>query len=158
MSVKTCRTLQIIAFILFALAFLGTLLAIPFQKAIVSIYTSDPAVLSEFNFPWAALLRTFFLLIPALVYLILVFRSMTPAGTRAAVIVLAIVMGLTMALFLPLLDLGITALVNREGMIAAAHYSSLNGAVTFLTAFSLVPAEILMLLSMGGFFGKDTRS
>ena len=55
MSVKTCRTLQIIAFILFALAFLGTLLAIPFQKAIVSIYTSDPAVLSKFNFPWAAL-------------------------------------------------------------------------------------------------------
>ena len=81
MSVKTCRTLQILAFILFALAFLGTLL-----------------------------------------------------------------------------DLGITALINREGMIAAAHYSSLNGAVTFLTAFSIVPAEILMLLSMGGFFGKGTRS
>ena len=158
MSIKTCRILQIIAFALFAMSFLGALLAIPFQKTIISIYTTDEAVLSEFNFPWAALLRTFFLLIPALVYLILVFRSMTPAGTRAAVIGLAIVMGLTLALFLPLLDLGITALVNREGMIAAAHYSSLNGAVTFLTAFSIVPAEILMLLSMGGFFGKDTRS
>ena len=68
MSVKTCRVLQIIAFVLFALAFLGALLAIPFQKTIISIYTSDPAVLSEFNFPWAALLRAFLLLIPALIY------------------------------------------------------------------------------------------
>lgn len=158
MSIKTCRILQIIAFALFAMSFLGALLAIPFQKTIISIYTTDEAVLSEFNFPWAALLRTFFLLIPALVYLILVFRSMTPAGTRAAVIVLAIVMGVTMALCLPLLESWITVLVGQEGTIAMAHYSSLNGAVSFLTAFSIVPAEILMLLSMGGFFGKDTRS
>ena len=158
MSIKTCRILQIVAFILFAMSFLGALLSIPFQRTIVSIYTTDEVVLSEFNFPWAVLLRTFFLLIPALVYLILVFQRMAPAGTRTTVIVLAIVMGVTMALCLPLLETWITVLVGQEGTIAMAHYSSLNGAVSFLTAFSLVPAEIMMLLSMGGFFGKDTRS
>ena len=158
MSIKTCRVLQIIAFILFALAFLGAILAIPFQKTIISIYTSDPTVLSEFNFPWAALLRSFLLLIPALVYLILVFQRMAPGGTRATVIILAIVMGMTLALSIPLLDLLVTTLVGQEGQIAMVHYNYLNSAVSLITAFLLVPAEILMFLSMGGFCGKDTRA
>ncbi|MBR6978173.1 MAG: hypothetical protein IKH74_07220, partial [Lachnospiraceae bacterium] len=72
MSVKTCRALQIAAFVLLALAFLGSIAAIPFQKSILSLYTSDPEILSRFNFPWAANLSTFLMLIPALIYLILV--------------------------------------------------------------------------------------
>ena len=158
MSVKTCRVLQIVAFSLFALALLGTFLAIPFQKAIISIYTSDPEILSQFNFPWGSMLRCFLYLIPALIYLILVFRRMSPGGSRATVIALAIVTGLTMAFSAPLFDTMITALVGQEGQWHMVHYNYLNGGVSFVTAFLLVPAEILMFLSMGGFFGKDTRS
>ena len=158
MSLKTCRVLHTIAFVLFALAFLLAILAIPFQKGLISLYTSDPDVLSHFNFPWGTLLRCFFWMIPALLYLILVYRRMAPGGTKAVVIVLAILSGLQMLLFIPVLETWITALISKEGMIATMHYNSLNGAASFLTSFLLIPAEILMFLSMGGFCGKDTRS
>lgn len=157
MSVKTCRVLQIIAFVLFALAFLCAILAIPFQKFLVSIYTSDPAVLAEFNFPWQALLHSFFLLIPALIYLILVLKPMSPGGSKATVIVLAIHLGFLLILILPLLSTFITSEVAREGQIALVHYNNLNSITSIVTSLLTVPAEIMMLLSMGGFFGKDSR-
>ena len=157
MSVKTCRVLQIVAFVFFALAFLGSVLAIPFQKSLVSIYTSDPEILSQFHFPWQALLRSFLLLIPALIYLILVLQPMSPGGSKATVIVLAIHMGILLALILPLLSMFITTEVAREGQYALAHYNDLNGITSAVTSFLTVPAEILMFLSMGGFFGKDSR-
>ena len=158
MSIKTCRTLQIISFVLFTLALLSALLAIPFQKPILSIYTSDPEILSRFNFPWGALLKTLLLFTLALIYLILVFQRMSPGGSRATVIIFAILTGFQLALVIPLLDVLVTSLVGQEGQMAMVHYNYLNSAVTFVTAFLLVPAEILMFLSMGGFFGKDTRA
>ena len=158
MSVKTCRALQIAAFVLLALAFLGSIAAIPFQKSILSLYTSDPEILNRFNFPWAANLSTFLMLIPALIYLILVFRHMAPGGSKATVIILAIVTGFLMALVIPVLTMLITTLVNKEGMWATVHYNYLNNAVSTATAFLTIPAKILMFLSLGGFFGKDTRA
>ena len=157
MSIKTCRVLQIIAFVFFALAFLCAVLAIPFQKFLVSIYTSDPAVLSEFNFPWQALLHSFLLLIPALVYLILVLQPMSAGGSKATVIVLAIHMGILLALVLPALSMFITSQVGKEGYIALTYYNSLNNITSSAISFLVIPAEIMMFLSMGGFFGKDSR-
>lgn len=158
MSIKTCRVLQIIAFVLFAVTFLGIMLSIPLQRSIVSLYTTDPAILDHFDFPWAALARSVLYLLPALLYLIFVHRRMSPGGSRAVVIVFCIVMGVTLTVTGPLLDMLITSLAGKEGALAFTYYTSYNNAVSFISGFTIVPAEILMFLSMGGFYGKDTRS
>ena len=157
MSVKTCRILQIIAFSLFVLALLLTIVSVFCQTFIKSIYTTAPEILSQFNLPWGAFFRCLLYVILGLVSMILVLIPMSSGGSRAVTIIMAIVTGVHMGLILPALDMLINTLAGQEGMIEFSAYNYLNSAVSLVVSFLTVPALILMLVGLGGFFGKDSR-
>ena len=156
MSLKAARILHVVASALFVLALLASILAIVFQEQIMMLYTADPEVIAFRSAPIGSILGILLRLLIAMAYMILLFAlKPSKGGSIAVVIVFAVVLFLTSALISPLLSTAATAITGRYyGSRTLAAVSMLETGAGFLTRFFTVPASLLMLLSMGGYWGK----
>ena len=156
MSLKAARILHVVASALFVLALLASILAIVFQEQIKMLYTADPEVIAFRSAPIGSILGILLRLLIAMAYMILLFAlKPSKGGSIAVVIVFAVVLFLTSALISPLLSTAATAITGRYyGSRTLAAVSMLETGAGFLTRFFTVPASLLMLLSMGGYWGK----
>ena len=158
MKVKTAQVLQIIATVLYLLAFIACVVSIFFQYEIKSLMSASPEVLNIRSVPYHSLVTSLVLLFLAVVYLILVLSVRSRGGSIASVIVMAF---FTILLLMGLLTAGkifITWLVGRSGGAEElASYSALESAVSYGSSLLLIPATAFEFMSMGGFCGKPRK-
>ena len=167
MSLKTCRLLQTVAVILFALAFLIVLLSIPMKNTFINLaypnhieLTGNMDVLHVSVFPSINF-------IAALVYLALSLVHFAVLKKPDKQYILISVVACSIAFFLykvfsPALNSSFTARALARGEAEGSAYynayalleNSLYGILPFLT----VPGSILMFLSFGGSIGKGAEN
>lgn len=158
MSIKTCRTLQLIAVILFATALLLTLLAIPFQSHIKQIYNPDPAIREVRSIPYEMLISTGFQLLLSVICLAVIASRPSRGGAIALTIVIALLLGIFRVIVYPALSALIIRSISMRGAAAiTSHMALSNGLTTFLVNLFACPASILMLLSLGGCIAKKAE-
>ena len=157
MKVKTAQVLQIIATILYLIAFIAGVVSIFFQQEIKELFTPDAAVINYRSVPYASLIISLVFLLLAVIYLILVLSVKSRGGSIASVIIMSI---LTIVLWVGMETAGrvfVNYLVAAEGATALASYSLLENAVSTASKVLMIPATALMFLSMGGFQGKPYK-
>lgn len=167
MSLKTCRLLQTVAVILFALAFLIVLLSVPMKNTFINLaypnhieLTGNMDVLHVSVFPSINF-------IAALVYLALSLVHFAVLKKPDKQYILISVVACSIAFFLykvfsPALNSSFTARALARGEAEGSAYynayalleNSLYGILPFLT----VPGSILMFLSFGGSIGKGAEN
>lgn len=157
MKVKSAQVLQIIATVLFLLAFIAAVVSIFFQYEIKQLFLAEKNVLNYRSVPYVSLITTLVLLFLAVIYLILVLSVRSRGGSIASVIVMAFFTIFTAATLPSLGSLVITSIVAREGTIALTSYQSLETPVQMGVTCLVVPAFALMFMSMGGFAGKPRK-
>ena len=157
MKVKSAQVLQIIATVLFLLAFIAAVVSIFFQYEIKQLFIVEKDILNYRSVPYVSLITTLVLLFLAVIYLILVLSVRSRGGSIASVIVMAFFTILTAATLPSLGSLVITSIVAREGTIALTSYQSLETPVQMGVSCLVVPAFALMFMSMGGFAGKPRK-
>ena len=157
MKVKSAQVLQIIATVLFLLAFIAAVVSIFFQYEIKQLFLAEKDVLNYRSVPYVSLITTLVLLFLAVIYLILVLSVRSRGGSIASVIVMAFFTIFTAATLPSLGSLVITSIVAREGTIALTSYQSLETPVQMGVTCLVVPAFALMFMSMGGFAGKPRK-
>ena len=157
MKVKSAQVLQIIATVLFLLAFIAAVVSIFFQYEIKQLFIVEKDILNYRSVPYVSLITTLVLLFLAVIYLILVLSVRSRGGSIASVIVMAFFTILTAATLPSLGSLVITSIVAREGTIALTSYQSLETPVQMGVTCLVVPAFALMFMSMGGFAGKPRK-
>ena len=154
MSIRAARRLQLVALILFAVSLLLTLLIIPLQHWLKTLYTHSEEIVRNTDVPVAELIsNTLRLLIAVLYFVSLMKKDATPI--KAAVIVYAILFAVLSLIFAPLIEMIPAWLLARIGSsVELASYSTLNRIVNGVTALPVGAAGILMALSLGGAYGK----
>ena len=155
MSTKTSKILQLIAFILFAVALLVSIASIFAQVPIKRLYSSSEEILAIRSVPFASIAAAVIHVVLALIFMLVIFGKPSRGAVKALGIVMAALFVLFDALIIPLIGMGITGLVARRGATALSSYSVLSSGVSFVTSILSVPATILMFLSIGALFGKD---
>ena len=155
MSTKTSKILQLIAFILFAVALLVSIASIFAQVPIKRLYGAGGEILAIRSVPFASIAAAIIHVVLALIFMLVIFGKPSRGAVKALGIVMAVLFVLFDALIIPLIGMGITGLVARRGAAAISSYSVLSSGVSFLTSILSVPATILMFLSIGALFGKD---
>ena len=159
MSLKVSRIFGILSAVLFGAAlavslfsFLLRPLIFRLMNAPESLYDAEQSYLPVNTIVSCAVS----LLIAALYLLLLLLLKPSRGGSIAIVIVFAVVLFLRQALLSPLLSTAVTSLTARwYGAETLAAVSILENGASFLTAFFTVPAMLLLLLSMGGYWGKS---
>jgi len=158
MSLTTVRVLQIIAAALFLLALLSSILVITFQAQIKMMYTDQPEVIAFRSAPIGPIINILIRLLIAMVYLLLVFAlKPSKGGSIAVVIILLSLLILDGVLISPAVSLLAQASANAYGSYASVSYSIVNSAAGTLSSFFTAPAYILMVISMGGYWGQNAR-
>ncbi len=156
MTIKTVRVLQSVAVILYAAALAIAILAVPLQSSFLSLYgrsgANDPRVI-----PFGAIAKALLNFVPAVIYLVLLKKwKPTVKGSRALSIAFAVALAVQQILLSFILNFLVDMIVSRlYGVSVLAAYTVLSGAISWISVFFTVPAEILMLLSLGGYWGKD---
>ena len=155
MSVKAVRVLAVIAFALFATAFLLTGLGTLLQAPLKQLWGVSPEVVAYRTVPVPALANALVMTGLSLWHMLSALRCRSRRSSRIQVIVLTVLLLVWTVLFNPLISYGCTSLqAHYLGAAAIAAYSALTSALTvFLTPLSTT-AFVLMLLSMGAFFGR----
>ncbi len=159
MRLVTSRILGILAAGLSLLALLLALLSPLFKNLIFRLFNMPEALADQPAFPVNAVVSAaVFFLIAALYLLLLLLLKPSRGGSIALVIVFAAVLFLNGAVVMPLLS---TALTTATGVIrgaaALAARSTMESAAGYLVSFFTVPANLLMLLSMGGYAGQAVK-
>ena len=157
MSLKAAKTLQIIAFILFAFALLLSVVSIFAQNLIKSIYSSPADTYDVTVIPYQSIIYCFMRTLFALIYLLIICGHPTRKGTIAITIVMAILFIVFNTVISPVVSVIITGLMANYGTMMYAAYSVVSTGVSFITGLFTAPATILMFLSLGGACGKDYR-
>ena len=158
MSLKAARILHVVASALFVLALLASSLAIVFQEQIKMLYTADPEVIAFRSAPIGSILGILLRLLIAMAYMILLFAlKPSKGGSIAVVIVFAVLLLLDGVLITPVIGLISQAGVNSYGTLAVASYSIVSRAASTLSSLFAVPANVLMVISMGGYWGQSVR-
>ena len=155
MSVKAVRVLAVIAFALFATAFLLTGLGTLLQAPLKRLWDVSPEVVAYRTVPVPALVNGLVLFGLSLWHMLSALRCRSRRSSRIQVIVLTVLLLVWTVLFNPLISYSCTFLqAHYLGAAAIAAYSALTSALTvFLTPLSTT-AYVLMILSMGAFFGR----
>ena len=154
MSNKTSKNLQLAAVILFGLALLCAACSIFMQEQLKGLCHADPAVLAVKSIPWSALISCAFHLILSVVCLVVIAKNPSRGKAIALVIVSAVLLALSTAIFQPALSMAFVALESRSGIEQVASYTALMSAVSMVTGVLTAPANVLMLLSLGGCIPK----
>ena len=158
MKLTTARVLQIVAAALFVLALLASVLVIVFQAQIKQLYTQDPEVIAFRTVPIGTIIGTLIRLLIAAVYTILLFAlKPSKGGSIAVVIVMAALLLLDGILISPVIGLASQMSVNSYGTYAVASYSAVSRAASVFSSLFAVPADILMVISIGGYWGQNVR-
>ena len=155
MSTKASKILQVIAFILFAVAFLFCIASIFAQAPIKRLYSASPEIMAIRSVPFAAIAAAVIHVVLALIYMLVVFGKPSRGATKAIGIIMAILFVVFDAVIIPLIGMLVTRLVSARGAYALASYSTLSSGVSAVTNILCVPATILMFISIGALFGKD---
>ena len=155
MSTKASKILQLIAFILFALALVVSVASIFAQVPIKRLYGAGGEVLAIRSVPFAAIAAALIHVVLALIYMLVVFGKPSRGATKAVGIVMAVLFVLFDAIVIPVIGMGITAAVARRGTAFLSSYSALSSGVSSIMNILTVPATILMFLSVGALFGRD---
>ena len=154
MSTKTCRTMQGIAFGLFALALFLCIALTFLQTPLKRFYLADEQTLTIRSIPYYSIITCLVYVILALVWLLVVHSRMSHGTIMSAGIILAILFGVFDAILLPAGNGLIAMFVSRQGVDAIASNAALESVLSSIRVL-IVPAKILMFLSMGGMMGKD---
>lgn len=166
MSLKTCRILQTIAVILFALAFLFVLLSIPFKNTLLSLTqselledTSDFSVFHVSIFPTINFTGALFYLALALIHFA-VLKKPVKKYVLASVIICSLLF-IVYKVFTPALNNYFSSRVyeNRQDYQPGYYtaYALVENSLYSLLPFFTVPGSILMFLSLGGSIGKGAE-
>ncbi len=161
MKPKTLRTLQIIALALFVFAFLLSIVSIFLQDTIKSSfygYKEGDPVFQARTAPYGSIIGCFAHTLLALIWLLLLIKGLSRGGSIAAVIVLSILLILYQTAISPVAGIFITRSVNVRGIDALASYNAVSSFTSKLTMPFSTTGNLLMLLSLGGACGRDTRS
>ena len=153
MSLRGAKRLQTAALALYAAALGAMLLYIPTQSFWKRLATDDPDVLSCVTVPVAALFGAALHLALAAVWLACL-RSRKDRPRRASVAVLAILLGAYSIAVEPVLSLAETLFLGRMGGVYVASAGAGNSLLNLAAGLPSSAAYILMLLSMGGGYGK----
>lgn len=163
MSRKAIRVLAVLAFSLYAAAMIFSALAVTvFRTFILQLSGAfeSPhlfAAAGSTPVPAAALFVLFMEFGVSLTLMILAFRLRTDPGSRVAVIVLAILLAIFRAMSYPLSIAQNLSVAHSLGAESLAVMSAMNGTLSVIETVLSVPANILMLLAMGGFCGRAGR-
>ena len=155
MSQKACKTLQIIAFIFFAFAFLLSIVSIFAQDLIKSIYNLPPESYEYRVIPYQTIAYSFVRTLFALIYLLIICGRPSRRGTIAITIVMAALFIAFNTVISPVVGTLFTSLSARAGAAALSAASVVNTGASWITGFFTAPATLLMFLSLGGACGKD---
>ena len=155
MSVKAVRVLAVIAFALFATAFLLTGLGTLLQAPLKRLWGVSPEVAAYRTVPVPALVDGLVLFGLSLWHMLSALRCRSRRSSRIQVIVLTVLLLVWKVLFSPAISYGYMLFqAHYLGTVATAAYTSLTSALSvFIEPLSAV-AYVLMLLSMGAFFGR----
>ena len=154
MSTKTCRTMQGIAFGLFALALLLCIASIFLQTPLKRSVGLSEQGLAIHSIPYRSILTCVIYTILALVWLLAAQGRTSHSTIMTTGIVLAILFCAFDAILLSTGSALITMFVSRQGVDAIASNAALESVLSSIRVL-IVPAKILMFLSMGGMMGKD---
>ncbi|MBO4410844.1 MAG: hypothetical protein J5794_01450 [Lachnospiraceae bacterium] len=155
MKLRTARTLQIIAFVFFAAAFVLSIVSIFIQNTIKTAFSAAPALRNVFVIPYYVILACTIHLGIALIPFLVLLKKPTRKATIVATIIVAVLTVVNGALSM-LLSTLITAMVGRlGGSEVLAAYTTVSSGASFLTSLFTTPAAVLMFLSLGGACGKD---
>ena len=158
MNLKVSRIFGILSAALHGVALVVSLFSFLLRPLIFRLMHApeDMFDASQFYLPVNTILGCSVSLLIAVLYLVLILAlKPSKGGSIAVVIVFAVVLFLTSALISPLLSTAATAITGRYyGSRTLAAVSMLETGAGFLTRFFTVPASLLMLLSMGGYWGK----
>lgn len=160
MSLKTCKTLQIIAVILFALAFAFCIASMPLKNSLVRLaYPEQFGEADDLSglgiVPTISLITAAVHLGVSLVHITALFNK-EKTNLLASVIVCCLIF-LIYKLFAPSLNAYITNRITVRSIEKPSGYFNaygmLENTVYGIIAFMLVPGSILMFLSLGGSLG-----
>ncbi len=158
MSLKTAKTLQIIAFALFAFALLLSVVSIFAQNLFKSLFGAPSDAYDIRVIPYQPILYCFVRTVLALIYLLIICGHPTRKGTIAITIVMTILFVLLDTVISPVVGTTITFLTgNSGGALSLAATNAVVNGVQLITRFFTIPAALLMFLSLGGACGKDYR-
>ena len=168
MSLKTCKILQTIAVILFALAFLIVLLSVPMKNMFINLAYPNYNILVSGNSPDSFRVSVFPTInfTAALVYLgiSLVHFYVLKKPDKKYILISVIACSIAFLIYKllsPALNSYFTerafARGDAEGNAYYNVYGMLENALYSITSFLTVPASILMFLSLGGSIGKGAE-
>ena len=157
MSIKACRILQIIAFVLFALALVLCGAVYALRTPLLRLFYHLPEQQSAGNdLPYLSICVSMVYFLISLVCLIVAFRRPSRKATIAVGITAAALFIVFDTVVFRLLSLLFNAYYLRElDSIRFAVNNYLLAITSAVTAFLTVPAKGLLFLSLGGLMGKD---
>ncbi len=172
MSLKTCKTLQIIALCIFALALLLILLSIPLQHELISAIVFNSAAdgaagytSSARSFPTAGLFWA-----AAYIAISAVHLYVLKNGADARKLLLCVVICSVAFFAADLVAHALNSYLSERAALSVAEESTVSGLEKYnnqvlysgiiFSYFPLItaPAKILMLLSFGGSIGKSEKA
>ena len=153
---KTAKKLQIIAFALFAAAFVLSIVCIFTQDLIRSIYHT-PDVHARM-IPYPQIISRLFHLILALVWLLMVLRTPDRKKTILITIVISILYLVYGIIVSPIISSAFAARMLQHGQDVFAAYNAVTSFTSTVTSIIASPASILMFLSLGIACGVNLRT
>ena len=161
MSLKVSRVFGILSAILYGIALAVSLFAFLLRPLIFRLMNAPEAFFNaeQSYLPVNSIVNCAIgLLIAALYLMLILLLKPGRGGSIAVVIVFAAVLIIEGVLIAPLVSTALTAFTGRlYGAETLAAVSVLESGTSLLTSFFRVPASLLMLLSMGGYWGKSVR-
>ena len=166
MSLKTCKILQTIAVILFALALLIAVLSVPLKNALLRLVYPGGTLSALDTDVFAVSVFPSMSFIAALVYLgislihFTVLKNPLKKHVLASVIACSIVFCVYKVSFPALNDYFINRALLRgeaDGSAYFSAYAMLENALYGILSFLTVPGSILMFLSLGGSIGRGMK-
>ncbi|MBR4459303.1 MAG: hypothetical protein IKS31_10135 [Clostridia bacterium] len=162
MSRKAIRVLAVLAFSLYAAALtVSVLLITVFRISVLQQFGFDhhtlPDMVWKVPIPFVSLSLLLLEFVISLVLMILAFRLRTDRSSRVAVIVLAILLGILVLLSYPASTLQSISIARSMGPEGVIVHNAMSSAVSTTGSVLIGPANILMLLAMGGFCNRAGR-
>lgn len=158
MNLKTARILQIVAFVLFALALLISIACVFAQGPIKKLSSANPDIMEAFVIPYQVIIPCFIRALLALIaHLILSNRPTRDVTAALTIVMTALFVILGVGLSNTLVNSLITGLIANRGASVLAAHSIVTGFASSAVSFFSTPATLLMFLALGGACGKDWR-
>ena len=151
MTQRGVRKIQMVSVIFFGVSLLLGILAVLLQHSLLPLFISDPDVRTVTVIPWLPLIKLFVSLALAVTFLILCGKIHSDRASVVIIRILLIFLLLRMTAYPWLASLE-QSLISAYGTRYIAAYSNVTRFISWATLITLPAANILMRLSMGGFY------